>query len=368
MNKNVHSFTRRDLLLAAVASAGLSALSPRMTGAAVPTLREMAAEKGITFGSAIGVAPLKDSSFAALFARQCGIGAPEGALKWQAVRPAPDKFDFSAGDSLYEFCKSHGILFRGHTLVWERALPDWFAQTATTKNANAMLVDHISTVVDHYAGKMHSWDVVNEPFQIEDGRPDGLKLTPWLQLIGPNYIDTAFHAAHQADPTATLVLNENWLEADTRTAYKKRAAVLARLTRMKRDGVPVHALGIESHLYTDTDSCNPGFQRFLQEVSDLGLSIMITEMDVREKSTFADIATRDRLIASQYYNHLSFMLQFPAVRTVITWGLSDRYTWIATQAASSAGASVRPLPYDAEMNPTPAWGAIRNAFEEARKR
>jgi endo-1,4-beta-xylanase len=368
MTNNIHGFTRRDFLLAAVASAGVHALRPMNTTGATHTLREMAKDKGITFGSAISVGPLQDPSYAGLFARQCGIAVPELALKWEATRPTPDKFDFSAGDSLYEFSKSHGILFRGHALVWEQALPKWFGYTVTAENANKMMIDHICTVARHYAGKMHSWDVVNEAFQIEDGRPDGLKITPWLRLIGPEYIETAFHAAHQADPHAMLVYNENWLEPEDAGTDKKRNAVLTLLTRMKKNNVPVHALGIQSHVYTNTNTSNASFKRFLQQVSDLGLSIMITEMDVRDKNAPADIATRDRLIASQYYKHLSFMLQFPAVRTVITWGLSDRYTWIATHDPRPDGMPVRPLPYDAELRPTPAWDAIRHAFEEARRR
>ena len=367
MTNHTHGFTRRTFLVAAAASAGAHALRPTNPFGAPNTLCEVAEQKGITFGGAISAGPLQDPSFASLFARQCGIAVPENDLKWAATRPTPDQFDFSAGDSLYEFSKSHGILFRGHTLVWEQALPKWFGYAVNAENASKIMIDHISTVVRHYAGKMHSWDVVNEAFQIEDGRPDGLKITPWLRLIGPEYIETAFHAAHEADPRATLVYNENWLEPEDGTD-KKRNAVLTLLTRMKKNNVPVHALGIQSHLYADTNTSNARFKRFLQQVSDLGLSIMITEMDVREKNAPADIATRDRLIASQYYKHLSFMLQFPAVKTVLTWGLSDRYTWIATHDPRPDGMPVRPLPYDAELKPKPAWDAIRNAFEEARRR
>jgi endo-1,4-beta-xylanase len=368
MTNYTGGFTRRTFFLAALATAGVSALRPMNAFGMTKTLRELADDKGITFGSAISAGPLQDPSFAGLFARQCRIAVPELALKWAAIRPTPDRFDFSAGDSLYEFSKSHGLLFRGHALVWEQALPKWFGYTVTAENANKMMIDHISTVARHYAGKMHSWDVVNEAFQIEDGRPDGLKITPWLRLIGPEYIETAFHAAHEADPQGTLVYNENWLEPEDAGTDRKRNAVLTMLTRLKKNNVPVHALGIQSHLYANTNTSNAGFRRFLQEVSDLGLGIMITEMDVRDKNAPADIVTRDRLIASQYYKHLSFMLQFPAVKTVITWGLSDRYTWIATHDPRADGMPVRPLPYDAELKPTPAYDAIRKAFEEAGRR
>ena len=110
---------------------------------------------------------------------------------------------------------------------------------------------------------MHSWDVVNEGIQVEDGRADGLKVTPWLIYIGPEYIDLAFHAAHQADPKAMLVYNENWLEAENPAAEQKRQAVLSLLTRLVKRGVPIHGLGIQSHFYCG-DECGGSW---LQKVS-----------------------------------------------------------------------------------------------------
>jgi endo-1,4-beta-xylanase len=332
-------------------------------------LRDIASAKGIVFGAAVPKEQLiANQYFAAITGQQCGILVPEVELKWKALRPSPDEYDFSSADWLLNFAKSHQMLFRGHTLVWEQALPNWFGHVVTAENAKKVMVDHITTVARRYAGKMHSWDVVNEAFQIEDGRIDGLKNTPWLRFIGPDYIETAFHAAHEADPNATLVYNENWLEPEDAATDKKRKAVLSLLTRLKKDNVPVHALGIQSHLFAGTNACNESYKRFLHEISDLGLSIMITEMDVREKNVPAEIAIRDRIIASQYYKFLTFMLQFPAVKTVVTWGLSDRYTWITTHDPRPDGIPVRPLPYDAEMNPKPAWEAIRNALQEARQR
>jgi endo-1,4-beta-xylanase len=369
MNVNRHGWTRRSFLMGSAATAaGVGIFGATRALASPRPLRAYAADKGILFGSSISGQVLKDSLYADLFTSQCAITVPEGSLKWDTLRPTPYRYDFSGGDWLYGMCKSHEILMRGHTLVWEGALPKWFAGTANAENARTMMLDHISTVVRHYAGKVPSWDVVNEAVQIEDGRPDGLKITPWLRMVGPEYIETAFQAAHEADPHATLVYNENWLEPEGAGAERKRNAVLTMLTRMKKNNVPVHGLGIQSHVYAEMNITGGGFKRFLQQVSDLGLSIMITEMDVREKNAPGDIAIRDRLIASQYYKYLSFMLQFPAVKTVITWGLSDRYTWIATHNPRLDAMPVRPLPYDAELRPTPVWDAIRSAFEETRRR
>jgi endo-1,4-beta-xylanase len=367
---------RREAMKLAVVVAGASAFAPwtplRAVGAPVDfdrtkelvALRDVAHSRGLIFGAAIPKKNLfADSLFSRLVKRQCGILVPEWELKWEALRPAPDQFDFSGGDWLHEYANSNGMLFRGHTLVWEAALPRWFQSTVNARNAKSILIDHISTVVRHYAGKMHSWDVVNEAFQMEDGRPDGLKNTPWLKFLGPEYLEIAFHAAHEADPAAALYYNENWLEPDN--CEGKRRAVLATLTNLKKKGVPIHGLGIQSHLYAEADVTGPQFRRFLQEVEDLGLAIIISELDVRDKNLPASPETRDRLVAEQYYKYLSFVLKCKAVKTVLTWGLSDRYTWIARSQGRADGLPVRPLPYDANLEPTEARWAMQRALEQA---
>jgi endo-1,4-beta-xylanase len=303
--------------------------------------------------------------YADLVAQQCGILVPGNELKWDALRPTPDEFDFSAGDWIEQFARSHGMLFRGHALVWEQALPNWFASTVNSQNAEQVLLNHVSTVVRHFAGKVHSWDVVNEAILVGDGRADGLKVTPWLSYLGPQYIDLAFHAAHQADPKAMLVYNENWLEPEDSASEQRRQAALSLLTRLVKRGVPIHGLGIQSHFIAETNAAGQGFKRFLQAVENLGLCILVTEMDVRDHLLPGDIAIRDGLVAKQYYDYLSFILQFKSVKPVLTWGLSDSSTWIAKHNPRHDGLPVRPLLYDAELHPKPALAAVRRAFDEA---
>jgi endo-1,4-beta-xylanase len=127
-------------------------------------------------------------------------------------------------------------------------------------------------------------------------------------------------------------------------------------------------LGIQSHLLAETNVTGPGFKRFLLAVEDLGLSILVTEMDVYDTLLPADIAVRDGLVAKQYYNYLSFIFKFKSAKTVLTWGLSDRYTWLSKQKPRSDGLPVRPLLFDAELQPKPAFDAVMRAFNEAPKR
>jgi endo-1,4-beta-xylanase len=216
---------------------------------------------------------------------------------------------------------------------------------------------------------MHSWDVVNEAIAVEDGRPDGLRKTPWLDLLGPNYIDLAFRLAAQADPQALLVYNDYGLEYDTPQDEAKRAAVLKLLERLKSQGTPIHAFGMQSHLSGHETKFNPQkLRKFLGDVASLGLKIMITELDAIDEKLPLNIAVRDRIIAGAYEDYLSAALDEKAVIAVITWGLSDRYTWLSEFKPRKDRAAVRPLPFDRNFNRKLAWNAIARAFDRAPKR
>ncbi len=328
-------------------------------------LRERATRSGLIYGASSGWEPLHDGLFASAFAQECGILVPGSELKWLAVRPGPDTFNFTGPDWLMQFAISNNMLFRGHTLVWHDALPTWFQSTVNSSNAEATLKKHISTVVGHYAGKMHSWDVVNEVILPWDNQPGGLRNSPWLQLLGSGYIDLAFREAAKADSNALLVLNQDRIEYDSAAGDQCRVATLALLQRLKSLGTPVHALGIESHLGLDAGIFNAQkFKSFLKDVASLGLKIMITEMDVTDATLPTDISTRDSMVAGKYEEFLSVVIEEPAVIAVLTWGLSDKYTWLADARPRVDHAPVRPLPLDMNFQRKLAWTALARAFDK----
>jgi len=291
---------------------------------------------------------------------------PESEMKWASLRPTPDKYDFTAPDWMLNFAQNNGLLMRGHTLVWHEALPKWFPETVITTNAERIMSEHITTVVSRYAGKIHSWDVVNEAINPWDKRSDGLRNTPWLKLLGPKYVETAFRTAAATDPGAMLVLNQNHLEYDTPGDEATRNATLNLLRRFKKDRVPVHALGIESHLTSSEPRFNANrFRNFLKQVADLDMKILITELDIDDQKFAADIAERDKIVAEKYHEYLSAALSEPAVISVLTWGLSDRSTWLSGYKPREDKLPVRVLPFDSNLNYKPAFHAIAKAIDGA---
>lgn len=334
------------------------------------SLKDRAARKGLLFGaSSLQVALSNDKEYATTFEKECGILTAGNELKWFAIRPTPDRFDFLLADWLSEFAQRNRMLFHGHTLVWHEALPQWFQNTVNSKNAEKCLKAHIETVVGRYKGKMHSWDVVNEVISPWDGRPDGLANTIWLKMLGPDYIEMAFKATAAADPKALLVLNQNYLEYEAPKWAGFRTATLNLLRRLKSSGIPLHALGIQAHLGSDYGRFDPQkFRIFLRDVASLDLKIMITELDVMDKNLPYDIATRDRIVAGIYEDFLSVTLEEPAVIAILTWGLSDKYTWLSDVATRPDKAPVRPLPLDRQFRRKLCWNAIARAIDNAPSR
>ena len=107
-------------------------------------------------------------------------------------------------------------------------------------------------------------------------------------------------------------------------------------------------------------------RRFLGEIAALGLKILITELDVSDEGLPPDIEARDRAIAEVYESYLTAALAEPAVIAVLTWGLTDKYTWLASRNRRPDGGTVRVLPLDREFQRKPAWYAIAKALDGRR--
>jgi endo-1,4-beta-xylanase len=334
-------------------------------------LKKRAAAKGLIYGAATMQNYLvSDTNFRSCFVQECGILVPENELKWDALRPSPNKFDFTFADWLLGFARRNGMLFRGHTLVWHMQLPQWFKEVVNRQNAEQFLRQHVATITKRYAGQMHSWDVVNEAIEPGDGHPDKLRKTPWLEFLGSDYIELAFRTAAAYDSQAMLVYNELGLEYDTNDGEVRRTAVLKLLERLISKGTPIHALGIQSHLIGHETRFNAKkLRKFLADVAELGLKIMITELDVVDQKLPSDSALRDRIIAARYQDYISTVLDERAVIAILTWGLSDKYTWHSSYNPRSDKNPVRPLPLDStSLKRKLAWNAMARAFDQAPKR
>jgi endo-1,4-beta-xylanase len=350
---------RRSFLWGAAALLGGTArlgASP-VTPPPVPdtsALKRAAQHSGKTLGMFLVGHDLQyDPTASAIIAGTFPLIADGNDLKFSnRLRPTPDTFNFAPGDYVVNWAASHGLLFRGHCLLWWNALPSWFQSYVTPANAKQVMTDHIGSVVKHYAGKIYSWDVVNEA--IHNDRPDGLRRKPWLDFIGPDYIDIAFQTAHAADPKARLVLNECFIEHDTPAEIGRRAALLALATRLKKADVPITTIGIQGHIRGNVPLDKPGMTQFLKQIQDLGLETMITEFDVDDVDLAGPVI--DQTVADKYAQFIDIV--GPFVKVITFEGLRDD----PNLPKRPDGLPHRPNLLDAQYEPTLAYNATVKAL------
>jgi endo-1,4-beta-xylanase len=239
--------------------------------------------------------------------------------------------------------------------------PEWLEPSLADANkAEKILHEHISRVVAKTAPVIRNWDVVNEAVDGDPRRADGLSDTLWLRALGPGYVALAFRMAHEADPGLTLVYNDYGTEWGNAEGDRKRRCILRLLEKCVADKVPVHALGLQSHLETQRPLGGRSFMFFLRDVRSLGLKVFITELDlhIAGRSGRSD----DKIREAQGYvrRYLDLVQDDGEVSMLLTWGLSDRHTWLAMRYESVRGA----LPLDSDFNRGPLWTALAEAWLE----
>lgn len=351
----------RRFFLRSVASLGAGwnsvawAQSPPPTVPDTSALKRAAHQSGMILGMyTVQHELLLDPIASAIIANTFSMIADGNDLKFtNRLRPTPDTYNFSFGDAAIGWAERNNLLFRGHCLIWWNALPKWFQSYVTPANAKQVMTDHITNVVKHYAGRVYSWDVVNEAIY-HDNRPDGLRRKPWLDLIGPDYIDIAFHTAAAADPKARFILNECYVEHDTPAEIGRRAALLGLATRLKKADVPITGIGIQGHLRGNTPLDKPGMITFMKQIQDLGLEIMITEFDVDDVDVPGQII--DQTIASKYSEFID--LVGPYTKVITFEDLRDE----PTLPKRPDGLPHRPNIFDSAYQTKPAYAAVVKAL------
>jgi endo-1,4-beta-xylanase len=358
---------RRQFLAGAAASGIAPALGFAKSDAGGPatTLRASAARAGLFWGAAVQSNQIKwGTDFAALVARECSVVVPEWEMKWSALEPEQGRRKYDRADAIVKFAKRHQLKIRGHALVWHRSIPKWVAEVIKQKSGWDALASFMTATLNRYndSSFMH-WDVLNEVIEPRDGRADGLRSSTYLNAFGPEYIQRALVLAHEQAPGVRLYINEYGLDYDGQVERDRRAALLRLIESLKKSDIPCHGLGIQGHLYGRGKSkfSQENLRRFLADVAAQGLKITITELDVPEADVSLPVEERDRRVAEEVTRYLDVVLDEPAVEGIVTWGLSDRYSWLNAKFHGS-DIKNRGLPFDENLEAKPVTRAIIEAL------
>jgi endo-1,4-beta-xylanase len=358
---------RRSFLRNAAASAAALALARRLPAqpSSDKPLRALV-RPGIRVGAQATFNDLQDARLAEFLALNFNTLTAGHELKWGALRPSPTTFDFSRADRMVAFAEQHQMHFHGHNLCWNHWNPGWLQTTLTRANAEKYLVDHIATVAGRYKGCVDSWDVVNEPLGTWYSPATGQPPRPWLDLIGPRYLDVAFHAAAVADPAALRVLNFDRLEQPITASEETRAQALAMIAGLVQRGAPIQAVGFESHLFAWDAMENPSQDRLVRSIRDLGLKVLITELDITDTKIAGPVEHVDRAVADAYANYLLQMVPRMEAEQVIFWTPTDVQSELDQYHGSNFDRPDhmrhRPGLVDNFLQPKPAYYAVARAL------
>ena len=367
--------SRRHLLLGSLAGLAGCARAPAiqaMVDPAAPSLAQRAARHGLLYGAAVATDNLNDPDLSAALASECNLLVTEFQLQWERVEPVRGRPDYAPAERIAAFAAQHGMKLRGHAALWHKRVPAWFIAVESRTEARDLVEKRVAEAVGRFAGRMQSWDVVNEALLPRDGRPDGMRKTALLDKLGPEFLDLAFRTARAADPRALLVYNEFGFELADAESLTKRRHLPALLRGLLDRGVPVDALGIQAHLRTRMNFNPDEWARFLDQIAGMGLKLVVSEMDVTDAPSPGDIAARDAEVAATYAAFLAPTLAQKNLVGLLCWGLSDRYSWIVRGQEPyhkrADGLPPRPLPLDAALRRKPAWDAMARAFDAAPSR
>jgi len=312
------------------------------------------------FGTATDNPELSDKPYAAILDdhNEFGQVTPANSMKWDAIEPEQNVFNFTGGDQIANLAASTGKLLRCHNLVWHNQLPAWVSE-GNFDNATliSILRTHIHTEVSHYRGRCYAWDVVNEALN-DDGT---YRSDVFYNTIGPSYIPMAFKFAAEADPLVRLYYNDYNIE----TPGAKTNSVLDNIIpSIKAYGARIDGIGMQSHFIVGETPSQASLvaaqQSFLTALGPEG-EVAVTELDIRTNVNSTGQATEAELQQQKtdYDTTVSACLQ-TGIRCVgiTVWDFTDKYSWVASTFPGQGAA----CPWDANLQKKPAYYGIVNAL------
>lgn len=283
------------------------------------------------FDVGVSVEPTQMEKYKDLILSQYNEIVIENQMKPYCIHPSENVYDFSGADAIVEFAQKNGLKVRGHGLVYEKLFPAWFTQnedgsTASYETVMQRLEDHVRTIVRHFKGKIYCYDVVNELF----GHVSW-DIRDVAKIVGPeNLIANVFQWAHEEDPDAILILNDNYYDIPS-----KRQLIFNTVKKLIDQGVPIQGVGFQDHHFIDTDVEDIDAALTLFEQIP-GLKLYITELDVRAYESqdtttiYPDYMNEElkELVARKYASIFDiYRKHADRIEAVDLWNITTRESW-----------------------------------------
>ena len=316
------------------------------------------ARKKMGTAPSYGVMASGEEDYLSLLASEFNYITPENVAKWGPLQPvSANEWDFSAFDSMLAVTQDNKQKVKGHALVWHRQAPNFVNEQVDAATLAQMIDNHITTTMQYYAGEIYAWDVVNEVM----GDDANYRQSVFYKKLGKSYIADAYISARAADPRAKLFYNDYGIDS----INAKSDAVYTMMAELIADGVPIDGIGFQMHLDAASAPSTEEMTANLQRFADLGLSVNISEIDVRISSLPWDDVTNLAIQQQVYHRAVNACMNVRQCDAFTLWGFTDKYTWIDGEFGEDA-----PLIYDDEYQRKPAYfgvadGLLRIEADEA---
>jgi endo-1,4-beta-xylanase len=323
-------------------------------------------------GTALNVAQIeeKDLQARSLVPAQFNSITAENIMKCEVIHPAWNEYHFDLADQYVAYGLKYNMFIVGHTLIWHSQLSPFVNHIHRSDSLLMFMTDHINRVAGRYAGKVKSWDVVNEALN-EDG---SLRKSVFLEKLGPDYITRAFELAAKAAPDAELYYNDYNIEQP-----KKRAGVIALVKKLKAAGTRIDGIGIQGHWSIKGPSLED-IENSILEYAALGLKVSFTELDLTCLPNPWDLTGAE---VNQNFPNSPYMNPYPLglpdsvqqkladcyeglfklfikhrdkIERVTFWGVSDGQSWLNNWPIR--GRTNYPLLFDRNYKPKPAFEKV----------
>lgn len=285
----------------------------------------------------------------------------ENAMKPDATQPTKGNFTWS--DQLVDGALAQGLSVHGHVLVWHQQTPAWM-NTANgsplgREEALANMRTHIKTVMEHYGGRLISWDVVNEAMNDNPSNPTNwkaaLRKSDWYNAIGEDYVEQAFLAAREvldAHPEWDIKLYYNDYNDDNQNKAQAIYSMVKELNEKYAQTHPgkrlVDGIGMQAHYSVNTNPNNVKLS--LEKFISLGVEVSVTELDIQAGSD--GVLTEEQAIDQAYLYAQLFQLYHEHadhIARVTLWGLTDATSWRSAN---------NPLLFDKDLQAKPAYYGV----------
>lgn len=349
----------RRALIGTAAGAGLGLVTGVAQGETVPDtdLLRIARRKGIWLGTAIGARDVADEQVVRLYRRHCNSYTPRNSLKWQAVEQRKAMLQWGEADRLVSFAQAAKAACYGHTLIWHR-VPAWVAAIRSAGELRAAMRERIQGTMGRYVGRIHAWDVVNEALEYEKAE---LRSSLFQSLLGNAYIEESFALAREADPRATLVLNETHLEKRSPIFSQRRTLFLKLLEQLLARGTPVQAVGLQGHFRPGLDLLDEEeLSRFCAALKAMGLAIYITELDGSCRFASKIRNRGERIYDYAFQRFVEVVGASGALHGITLWGMAERY--VDREARAPQGCATAIGLFDQQLRPRHTLDAFARAL------